>query len=1724
MCSFTSEAQIVDTDQDGIPDSIDLDDDNDGILDEVECPSTLVGETFTTGGGVTANFSAPNADGGFQFDIYKLDNSFNLEINGVKLVPGEIQCQNSAWRTGQSKLVFSSDLSEFGVAGNSNIWQISGDASSPSVRVLIKGDGSVQLFGKRTTNGQLEVMELRAGQPQASTITWKTTGTNDVVLSQIAFGPTNIQGEGAGVQLCKVDTDGDGTPNYLDTDSDGDGCPDAIEGGAAFSAADLTSERLTGAVNAFGVPAVAGSTGQLVGSSVDATVRDPNCAMEIIAADTIFICKGGSATIIATGVLAAEWSSTGAFTIVNNSTITANPAVTTTYFIKDPALSQDALVNGDFELPNRGRYGQINSATVPGWSTTASNHLIEYWNSGFQGTPAFSGNQFVELNATEQSALYQDMATLPGAKLNWGFAHRGRSGIETIDFEVGPPGGPYVKIGTYSDGKSAWAEYSGVYEIPAGQTTTRFYFSSQDPGASGNLLDGIEFSYVEEQKDKFDTVVVVVYDLPVINLGDDLSICDDESLTLDAGLGKSYTWTTTETSQTINVTNAGTYGVEMTDDNGCKISDEIIVSAKVCVPSYFSKDTLEICKNESLTIIANGITTEVWSGTDAFTQIDASTIKVSPTGTSAIYYVGNSAGVNRGDNLITNGDFENGNSGFTSEYVEDCFASPYMQQGGYCVNTNPKLQNRYWTACGDHTSGTGNMFITDASTVAGVKVWCQTLTVDADTDYEFSAWIQSVMSPNPAVLRFEINGSLLGSTLNASSTTCQWENYAAEWNSGITTSAEICLVNQNTNGGGNDFALDDIEFVPLVPIVGTADSIVVIVNDIPIVDLGKDTTVCEGEEITLDAQNIGATYLWNEGSTSKTIKKSTTGIYSVIVTNSNSCVGLDTLSFQDSVCIESLCGGDVNFNSWTQAGKTSEGNWVVSDDGKSVNQKINGNPTFYNGKKDYLNVKFSGKMRTDFAGDDDWMGMVFGYQGDELTDTYPITIKTYVFGWKQKHQVHDGRTWPEGFSLLEVNRTISSTNDFRDGFAAPYVGSTVLDTLYGAGKGYETGVDYDVSIEYTGSKIKVYVNNELIFNVDGCFDPGKIGFYNWSQEDVTYSDFSYQFIGNIEMVDDTLCIGEEMEVAVYEGSICNSSSYYPEGAKFDWDVKDGSLYSQNKVKHTYANSGTYEVQLIVSDGTSCADTSFKEVFVSDYLKVDLGNDTTVCIDSSLTLRAAVNTAIIRWGDGSSNSTLVADSPGEYKLMVTNVAGCVTTDAFNLFYAPVLDPDLGDGFNICQGQSVDVTTQVTADAYKWSTGATSQNITINSQGVYKLEVTDEFGCTTVDSVELLINPLPIVNLGNDTSICIGQTVSLNAQNNGLNYQWNTGTTEQNLSIDASGTYGVEVRDEIGCLGSDSMLLAVNLMPVVDLGADTTICEWDTYTLDAENQGLFYIWNTGETSQTVVVNQQGQYKAIVVDEIGCEGSDSMNLYIDVVPDLFEEKEFQICQGDTVVLYPSLIDNSMEVSWLEGVDANDTLQVYQQGVYNGLVVSSYCQDTFQVEVLVLDTPQVEILDVMGLKNYCFEYENPVLHVIGEDADKVDVTWRPSEETSLVFEPKSAGIHSLLTDDGMCQSLYHITLVDYCEGQAYIANAFTPNSDGINDYFRPVTSHVEDYLLLIYDRWGNTLYKSTNYTDSWDGNGPTGMEIPQGVYVYKLEYDYQAELGGYEQKSVIGTVTLLR
>lgn len=200
----------------------------------------------------------------------------------------------------------------------------------------------------------------------------------------------------------------------------------------------------------------------------------------------------------------------------------------------------------------------------------------------------------------------------------------------------------------------------------------------------------------------------------------------------------------------------------------------------------------------------------------------------------------------------------------------------------------------------------------------------------------------------------------------------------------------------------------------------------------------------------------------------------------------------------------------IDLNTWSQAGVPSNGNWTVADDGESVFQSINGNPTFFVSPDQLFNTTIRGSFGVETPGDDDYIGFVFGLNSPNM-DSDPNDMDYWLFDWKQRNQ---GRA-SEGFSLNRVDGNITdydgpfwdhqNTDDF-----------TVMETMFGDDLGWQDNVSYDFELLFQVDRIKidimggdgVFANGMTVFDVSGTFQSGQFGFYNYSQSGVRYMGFT----------------------------------------------------------------------------------------------------------------------------------------------------------------------------------------------------------------------------------------------------------------------------------------------------------------------------------------------------------------------------------------------------------------------------------------------------------------------------------------------------------------------------------------------------------------------------------------------------------------------------------------
>ncbi len=169
-----------------------------------------------------------------------------------------------------------------------------------------------------------------------------------------------------------------------------------------------------------------------------------------------------------------------------------------------------------------------------------------------------------------------------------------------------------------------------------------------------------------------------------------------------------------------------------------------------------------------------------------------------------------------GNELITNGDFNLGNAGFSTAYTFSNTTAP-----GRCgIVTNARNANpNNWASCTDHTSGSGRFIWYDLSNTSNTNMWTERIDkLTPNANYVFSCWINTLDPKSPATIGFLINGQSATSSFTAPSSLCSWMQKIFVWNAGSSSSALITITNLSAVSEGNDIGIDDISFKMCSPI------------------------------------------------------------------------------------------------------------------------------------------------------------------------------------------------------------------------------------------------------------------------------------------------------------------------------------------------------------------------------------------------------------------------------------------------------------------------------------------------------------------------------------------------------------------------------------------------------------------------------------------------------------------------------------------------------------------------------------------------------------------------------------------------------------------------------------------------------------------------------------------------------------------------------------------
>jgi gliding motility-associated-like protein len=360
------------------------------------------------------------------------------------------------------------------------------------------------------------------------------------------------------------------------------------------------------------------------------------------------------------------------------------------------------------------------------------------------------------------------------------------------------------------------------------------------------------------------------------------------------------------------------------------------------------------------------------------------------------------------------------------------------------------------------------------------------------------------------------------------------------------------------------------------------------------------------------------------------------------------------------------------------------------------------------------------------------------------------------------------------------------------------------------------------------------------------------------------------------------------------------------------------LYSLDSVNYQTSNifmnvnAGNYVVR--IKDSNDCIAAKAVQVTKYPVPAVFIGNDTALCSGNTLLLNAPTGIQYqYKWQDNSAGNSYMVTSTGLYWLKVTNQYNCSLTDSINIRFRPLPVFTLGNDTSLCFGQTLNLKISIPQATYLWSTGSTLPSLLIITPGLFWLKVSDS-GCIKNDSLTVVFKPVPIVNLGQDTAICEGKTILLNAANNNSIYQWQDNSTTSTYLVNNVGKYFVTVNKQ-GCIAKDTIAITYDLKPKFTLGAQNRLCMGSTITLDPKITGVSYLWQDGSTNSTYKVVQTGLYNLTATNNCGATtnsitiGDGVCNLYVpnSFTPNADTKNDlFKASYGDNVTEYQLQVFN--------------------------------------------------------------------------------------------------------------------------------------------------------------------------------------------------------------------------
>jgi gliding motility-associated-like protein len=561
----------------------------------------------------------------------------------------------------------------------------------------------------------------------------------------------------------------------------------------------------------------------------------------------------------------------------------------------------------------------------------------------------------------------------------------------------------------------------------------------------------------------------------------------------------------------------------------------------------------------------------------------------------------------------------------------------------------------------------------------------------------------------------------------------------------------------------------------------------------------------------------------------------------------------------------------------------------------------------------------------------------------------------------------------------------------------------------------------------------------------------------------------------------------------------------------------GVAYSWNTGQTTPAitppASGSYTLTTTNAQGCQAITTFL--VTLHALPVVELGPDVNLCGAASHLLDAGNAGSNHTWLPSGTGQTLVVTSSGTYQVTVTNTAGCSSTDAVTVNLNPLPSDELQD-ITTCVSTPPALHAGNAGSSYLWNTGAATASITATLAGTYTVEVTTAAGCSAIFDALVTLAPAVNVFLGNDTAICVGQQLQLDAGEPGASHAWSTGASSQTITVTGPGTYSVVVSNGY-CSASDAIVVQVDPLPVQVL-ADAIACEGSPAMLNAGNADCTHLWSTGQSGQFLETFTSGSYSVTITTPAGCSATHTAGVQIVPIPHVELGPDTVLCDGEVLLLDGGA--DATNWNWNTGSLAR-FLSVAEAGTYSVTAGIGNCTHSDAITVLFNPRPPPVPERIIHV---CLEEEPRFVVLSAGDAGSI-YRWSTGAQ-GPTLQAREYGTYGVeITNVYGCQRTDSIVVQEYCPSTIFAPNTFTPDGDGLNDYFLPVGRNIARLKLMIFDRWGTMIYQENNPVLGWDGRY-RGEFVTDDIYVWRINYRFQVDESGRVgmEQEMTGHIQVLR